>query len=162
MAGNRRGHAGSVSGSVVAPLRWTLLALSCLLSAPVLSGTPPTITFTPAHPTTRDMINAFLSVPDCGSTTTFVVSGAQITISTSPPTFCGTPPPVTLATLGALPAGSYQVQWFEAQVLTATAPLVVTAAADPTPLLQPWALLLVVAGCGALAFAKLRNSASAS
>jgi hypothetical protein len=158
MVGNRLKRVISVSGSFVA-LRWIMLVLACVLSVPAWCGTPaPAITFVPAHPTSRDSTVATLSVPNCGTTSTFVVNGAQITVTTSAPGGCGTPPPFTTVTLGALPAGTYQVQWFEQQVLTATAPLVVAAVAvDSTPLLQPWALLLLAGACAALAFAKLRR-----
>jgi len=139
-----------------------LLALACVSSVPAWAGADaPTITFVPAHPTSSDSIVAYLSVVDCGQTTSFVVTGAQITVTTGASGGCGTPPPVTMVTLGVLPAGTYQVQWFEQQQLAASAQLVIAAAVtDPTPLLQPWALLLLAAACGALAFAKLPRRAS--
>ena len=160
MVRDQRRYMASRAVKPAALLRGVLIGLVCMMSAPAWAGAPaPAITFVPAQPSSRDTIDAYLSESDCGQTTTFVVSGSQITISTSPPTGCGTPPPVTLAPLGTLPAGTYQVQWYESGVLAATAPLVVTGAVDATPLLQPWGTLLLAAGCAMLAFARRRRRA---
>ena len=143
-----------------------LLMLSLVLwSASVFAGTAPSLTFTPPNPTSSDSIIATLGMATCGGTTTSVVAATQITITTVEG-LCGVPPPVTLATLEPLAAGTYQVQWLVApsQTPVATATLIVAAAtvSDPAPALQPWAILLMVLILGAFAACRLRYSGSAS
>ena len=157
MAANGNRYAAAALGSVARGLGRLLFVVSCVLPMPALAGTQPTIAFLPAHPTSRDEVIARLSVSDCGQTTTHVLAGTLITITTSAPTGCGTPPPETRETLGLLSPGTYQVQWYEQQQLTASAPLVVTGAPDPAPSLQPVTLLLLSLACGALGLAKFRR-----
>ena len=143
---------------VIARLRWAALALACLC-APAFAGTPLTLTFKPAAPTSRDHIAVTLSETTCGPSISYTIVGALVNI-TSVDSACGTPPPSTATTVGPLPAGNYQVQWFISprQTPEATAPLVVTAALDSTPLLRPWALLLLTFICGVFALASFRRN----
>lgn len=146
-------------------LRSALLVLAVFWSAGFWSASSwagsvaPTITFAPVHPNSLDSIVATLSVPNCGSATTVVVAAAQINITTGEAGGCGVPPPITVATVGYLPAGIYQVQWFTfsgGQIPVATATLAVTLGVPatpvvPTPVLDMWAKVLCALGLAALA-----------
>jgi len=127
-------------------LRWVVLAFACLCSS-AFAGNTLTLTFSPAVPSSRDPVAVTLNESTCGPMISYTVTGSQITI-TSVDTACGTPPPSTSTTIGPLAAGTYQVQWFISPrpAPEASAPLVVVAAAVPTPALSAGMLSLLAAG----------------
>jgi hypothetical protein len=103
-----------------------VLLLLIVWCGSAFAGASPAITFSPVNPIAGDTIIATLSMPTCGGMTTMVVAARQITLTTVEGG-CGVPPPTTMATLGPLGAGTYQVQWLIApsQTPVATAILIV-------------------------------------
>jgi len=158
MADNNATFAASAVTCMMGHLRWLVLGLACLCT-PAVAGNAVTLTFKPAAPTSRDRIGVTLDEPTCGPSISYAVVGALVKI-TSVDSACGTPPPATTTSIGPLPAGNYQVQWFisPSQTPQASAPLIVAAAVDSSPMLRPWALLLLTFICGVFALASFRRN----
>jgi len=140
-------------------MRWPLLLLALLVDSAFAGTVASSISFVPPNPTSSDSVTAYLNDPGCG-TSTAKVDGFQITATTVPGQVCFTGPPIAV-TLGRLPAGSYQMQWFFStlQLPIATAPLLVTqgVALGNAPMLGMFALLLLLLGCALLAWRALRR-----